>query len=151
MATYSGRFGRVSKNYDTTEIIIAELNTWSLNVSGGTTDTSTFGDEWGKSDVGILTWNGSGSGFYDPAETSQQELWAELKAGSLVKSLRLYVKWSETSGAALYYWQPDISSDPNAGARITAFNTGSTASGVGTFDFSFDGSGPIIPISTTVP
>jgi hypothetical protein len=151
MATYSGRYGQITLNADTTEETIQELNTWSLNTTAGTTDTSSFGDVWGKSNVGILNWNGTASGFYDPEQTTQQQIWNRLVDGGLMGYLWLYTLWSETSGDKLLYWKPDLISDPNAGARITGFNTGQTSGGVGTFDFSFDGSGPIIPVSTTVP
>jgi hypothetical protein len=151
MATHSGRKGQITINYDTTELTVGELNTWSLNISAGSTDTSTFGDKWGKSDVGMLTANGSASGFYDPDDAGQVEFWDNLVSGDLVDTLRLYAVWSDTSSDAIKYWQPDIGNDPEAGARITAFNTGQTASGVATFDISFDWSGPVQKVETTVP
>lgn len=151
MSTYSGRFAQVTYDYTGTETTIGEINTWSLNVSAGSTDTSTFGDVWGKSDVGIITWNGSFSGFYDPDDAGQKEFWNKLVSGALLDDARFYTKWSETSSETIKYWQPDTGSDPNAGIRITAFNTGSTAAGVATFDVSFEGSGPLQKVETTVP
>jgi hypothetical protein len=49
MATYSGRFGRVTVDVSSTETLIGHINTWSVNVSAGSTDTSSFGDVWGES------------------------------------------------------------------------------------------------------
>jgi len=151
MATYTGRYGMLTLEISSVETAAVELNTWSMNVTGGENDTSTFGDQWGKTDVGMLGWNGTASGFYDPGDPLITELWAQLVSGALVDSIRLYTQYSTTSTDPIKYWKPDTSSDPLAGARITAFNTGQTHSGVATFDFSFSGSGPIIPISSTVP
>lgn len=151
MGTRSGRYARLTTGYDTVESIVPELNTWSMNITAGSTDTSSFGDEWGKSDVGILNWSGSAGGFYDPEDTSQSALFDQLVSGTLLQTLRMYTTWTATPGGVLLYWQPDISSDPDAGARIGAYNTGSTTGGVATFDFSFEGSGPIIQVQTTAP
>ena len=151
MSTYSGRNGQITLNYPTTELTVGELNNWSLNISAGSTDTSTFGDKWGKSDVGMLTANGSASGFYDPEDAGQKEFWDNLIAGDLVSTLRLYTKWSDTPGQPIKFWQPEISADPDAGVRITAFNTGQTSSGVATFDISWDWSGPVEKVETTAP
>lgn len=151
MATYSGRFGRVTVDVSSTETLIGHINTWSVNVSAGSTDTSSFGDVWGESDVGILTHNASISGFYDPDDSAQKEFWDKLKDGTLIGSMRIYTKYSATTGQTIKYWKPDTASDPNAGYRVTAYNTGSTAGGVATFDLTVEGSGPIDKIETTVP
>lgn len=151
MSTNSGRFGAVTIEIATVETRFGELNNWTTNVTGGETDTSVFGDGWGKTNVGMLGWTGTAAGFYDPTDPAQQAIWNLLIAGSLEATLRLYTKYSTTSGDALYYWKPDTASDPNAGIRVTAYNTNQSHSGVATFDFAFSGSGPVLPVSTTVP
>jgi hypothetical protein len=151
MATYTGRDGAVTIEIASTETIVGELNTWTVNVTGGETDTSVFGDGWGKTDVGMLGWTGTGAGFYDPANSAQDALWDLLVSGNLEPTLRLYVQYSTTSSDPIKYWKPDTASDPLAGIRVTSFNTGQTHSGVATFDFAFSGSGPVLPVQATVP
>lgn len=151
MSTYSGRKGAVTIDVNGTETLIAELNTWSVSMSGGSTDTSSFGDQWGKSDIGMLTWNGTASGFYDPLDDGQGELWELFTSNELNGTLKLYTQYSTTSSDPIKYWKPDTATDPDAGVRISGFNTGQTHTGVGTFDFTFEGSGPPIQVNTTVP
>jgi len=151
MATYSGRKGAVTIEIASVETLFGELNTWSTNVTGGETDTSVFGDFWGKTDVGMLGWSGTASGFYDPSDAAQEALWNLLVSGNLEPTLRLYIQYSTTSSNPIRYWKADTASDPNAGIRVTGFNTGQTHSGVATFDFAFSGSGPILPVYSTVP
>lgn len=151
MATYSGRGGAVTVEVSSVETLIGEINTWSVSVTGGENDTSVFGDSWGKTDVGMLSWNGTASGFYDPTDSAQDELWSKLVSGNLISGFRLYTQYSTTSSDPIKYWKPDTAADANAGIRITGFNTGQTHSGVGTFDFAFSGSGPVLPVETTVP
>lgn len=151
MSTYSGRRGAVTIEISSVETLVGELNNWSVNISGGSTDTSVFGDEWGKSDVGMLTWNGSASGFYDPSDSAQDYIFALLVSGALDGTLRLYTERRTGSGDPIKFWKPDTSADANAGVRVTAFNTSQTHSGVATFDLSFEGSGPVASYETTVP
>lgn len=150
MSTYSGRKGAVTLEIDSTETLITELNTWSVSMTGGSTDTSAFGDQWGKSDIGMLTWSGTASGFYDPLDAGQNELWDLFISNELNGTLRLYSQYSTTPGDPIKYWKPDTATDPDAGVRVSAFNTGQSHTGVATFDFSFEGSGPPIQVNTTV-
>lgn len=151
MSTYSGRYGAITIEISGTETLIGELNTWAISLTGGETDTSVFGDIWGKTDVGMLGWSATASGFYDPADAAQTKLWTLFKSGALDGTMRFYIQYSTTSADPIKYWKPDVVTDPVAGIRVTGYNPGQTHSGVSTFDITLSGSGPVEPVSTTVP
>ena len=52
MATYNGREARVTVNASSTEAIVTEIGSWSIDMSAEEVDTTAFGDGWGKSDRG---------------------------------------------------------------------------------------------------
>ena len=133
MTTYNGR-NAVVKLDDTT---VAEMASWSLDLSNDEIDTTAFGTTWKKSDVGMRGWSLAISGHYDPSNTAGQGLveaaWA---AGSLISTVRAYVN-------AASYWAPDVSTDTNAGGRVTSYALNQAHDAVAGISFTLAGSGPI--------
>jgi len=151
MATFNGRNGRVTVNADTTEAIVLELSSWSLDITSEEIDTTAFGSGWGKSDVGMKSWSGSATGNYDPTDTTGQKILLDaFDAGSLLNDVRFYVSFSEEAGETVLFFEPDIVSDTNAGLRVTGVSTSLDKSGVATINFSFSGSGPLSRGSETI-
>ena len=133
MATYNGRNASVKKGTYT----VAELASWDLDLSNEEIDTTTFGSTWGKSDVVKKKWSVTVNGFYDPSDANGQnkieEAWAD---GSLINDIKFYV--DNTS-----YWIPDVTTDSDAGARVTSYPIGQAKDGVASVSFGMSGSGPI--------
>lgn len=148
MATYNGRDARVTVNASATEAIVAEIGNWKIDTSADEIDTTAFGDGWAKSDVGMLKWSGSMSGYFDSTDTTGQGIVeTAFLAGTLISDIRFYVEYSETTSDTVIYYHPDTVTDANAGLRVTSFNVGQDKNGVATIDFSFSGSGPILRTS----
>lgn len=147
MATYSGRNARIAVN----GALITEMGSWSIDRSADEIDTAAFGDGWKKSDVGMKGWSGSMDGFYDPADTTgQQVLEDAYQNGTLIQDIKFYIKYSTTSGETIRYLTPDTTSDPDAGLRITSLNVSIDKAGVAQLSASFSGSGPIKVVEETV-
>jgi len=134
MTTYNGRNALITVDSDT----VAEMASWSLDLSNDEIDTTAFGSTWKKSDVGMRGWSLSISGHYDPSNTLGQGIieaaWA---AGSLLSSVRAYVNASS-------YWTPDWTTDvTNAGGRVTSYALNQAHDAVAGISFTLSGSGPI--------
>lgn len=133
MSTYNGRDGKVVIGTWT----VAEMASWSLDLSNDEIDTTAFGSTWKKSDVGMRGWSLSVEGHYDPSDSTGQndieDAWAD---GSLVTTIKLYV--DNTS-----YWVPDITTDSDAGGRITSYSINQAHDTVAGISFTLSGSGPI--------
>lgn len=133
MSTYNGREATVKKGTYT----VAELASWDLDLSNEEIDTTAFGSTWGKSDVGMRKWSVTVNGFYDPSDSNGQnkieEAWA---GGTLINDIKMYV--DNTS-----YWIPDVTTDSDAGARVTSYTIGQSKDGVASVSFGLSGSGPI--------
>jgi predicted secreted protein len=133
MSTYNGRNADVKKG----TYVVAELASWSLDLSNDEIDTTAFGSTWKKSDVGMRGWSVSVEGHYDPSDTNGQgaieTAWAN---GSLINDIKLYI--DNTS-----YWIPDVTTDSNAGGRVTSYAVGQAHDGVASISFTLAGSGPI--------
>ena len=133
MTTYNGRNAVVKIG----DVTVAEMASWSLDLSNDEIDTSAFGSTWKKSDVGMRGWTLSVSGHYDPSNTGGQGLveaaWA---AGSLISTVRAYVN-------AASYWTPDVLTDTNAGGRVTSYALNQAHDAVAGISFTLAGSGPV--------
>jgi len=137
MATYNGRNAVVKIG----TVTVAEMASWSLDLSNDEIDTSAFGSTWKKSDVGMRGWSLSVSGHYDPSNTIGQGLveaaWA---AGSLITSVRAYVN-------AASYWVPDTttanSAGLSAGGRVTSYAINQAHDAVAGISFTLSGSNHI--------
>ena len=133
MTTKNGRNATVKYGTYT----IAELASWSLDLSNDEIDTSAFGSTWKKSDVGMRGWSLSVSGHWDPTDTNGQKAietaWA---GGSLINSIKLYVDTSS-------YWVPDVTTDSSAGGRVTSYALNQAHDAVAGISFTLSGSGPV--------
>ena len=133
MATKNGRNATVKYGTYT----VAELASWSLDLSNDEIDTTAFGSTWKKSDVGMRGWSLSVSGHWDPTDTNGQKAietaWA---GGSLINSIKLYV--DNTS-----YWVPDVTTDSAAGGRVTSYAVNQAHEAVAGISFTLSGSGPV--------
>jgi predicted secreted protein len=133
MSTYNGRNATVKYGTYT----IAEFASWSLDLSNDEIDTTSFGSTWKKSDVGMRGWSLSVDGHYDPSDaTGQAMIEAQWAAGNLVSTIKVYV--DNTS-----YWVPDITTDVNAGGRVTTYTINQAHDAVAGVSFALSGSGPI--------
>ena len=133
MSTYNGRNALVKIGI----VTVAEMASWSLDLSNDEIDTTAFGSTWKKSDVGMRGWSLSISGHYDPSNTLGQGLveaaWA---AGSLISTVRAHV-------SAASYWTPSVTADPTAGGRVTSFALSQAHDAVAGISFTLAGSGAI--------
>ena len=133
MTTYNGRNALIKIG----TVTVAEMASWSLDLSNDEIDTSAFGSTWKKSDVGMRGWTLSVSGHYDPSNTTGQGLveaaWAD---GSLVSTVRAYV-------SAASYWTPSVTADPTAGGRVTSYALNQAHDAVAGISFTLSGSGAI--------
>ena len=133
MATYNGRNALIKIG----TVTVAEMASWSLDLSNDEIDTSAFGSTWKKSDVGMRGWSLSVSGHYDPSNTTGQGLietaWA---GGSLMGTVRVHV-------SAASYWTPDTATDASAGGRVTSYALNQAHDAVAGISFTLSGSGPV--------
>ena len=130
MTTYNGRNALVKIG----DVTVAEMASWSLDLSNDEIDTTAFGSTWKKSDVGMRGWSLSVSGHYDPSDTLGQGLveaaWAD---GSLITTVRAHV-------SAASYWTP---TGANAGGRVTSYALNQAHDAVAGISFTLAGSGAI--------
>lgn len=133
MATYNGRNATVKKG----AVTVAEFASWSLDLSNDEIDTTAFGSTWKKSDVGMRGWSLSIEGHYDPSDTTGQgAIEAAWAAGSLLNDIKVYVN-------AASYWIPDVTSDSDAGGRVTSYALNQAHDSVASISLVISGSGPI--------
>ena len=133
MATKSGRYMSIKKGTYT----VSEQGHFDIDLVSDEIDTTSFGSTWGKSDVGFKKWTVTISGHYDPTdENGQAELEAAFMDGSLVTDFTIYV--DNTS-----YWEPDLTTDSDAGGRITSYKVSGDKAGVGSISMVLSGSGPL--------
>ena len=133
MTTKNGRNATVKYGTYT----IAELASWSLDLSNDEIDTSAFGSTWKKSDVGMRGWSLSVSGHWDPTDsTGQAMIEAAWAAGSLISTIKMYVDTSS-------YWVPDVTTDSSAGGRVTSYALNQAHDAVAGISFTLSGSGPV--------
>lgn len=150
MATISGRKARVSVKPSTTEALVLEIGNWDIDLSANEVDTTAFGSEWAKSDVGMKKWTASISGSYDPTDTTGQEVLEDaFNDGSIIDHIKFYIKWAATG--EVVYWAPDTVADAEAGCRVTSLKMSVDKSGVGQLSATFSGSGPIKKTTATLP
>ena len=82
-------------------------------------------------------WSLSVDGHYDPSDDDGQgALEAAWAAGSLVSTVKIYVDNSS-------YWVPDVTTDSDAGGRVTTYTINQAHDAVAGVSFALAGSGPI--------
>ena len=133
MSTKNGRNATVKIGTYT----IAEMASWSLDLSNDEIDTTAFGSTWKKSDVGMRGWSLSVSGHYDPTDTTGQNvLEAAWAGGTLVSTIKVYVDTTS-------YWIPDVTTNSSAGGRVTTYTLDQAHDAVAGISMTLSGSGPI--------
>ena len=82
-------------------------------------------------------WSLSVDGNYDPTDTNgQNEIETAWANGTLINDIKLYV--DNTS-----YWIPDVTTDSNAGGRVTSYALNQAHDAVAGISFTLSGSGPV--------
>jgi len=105
--------------------LVGELNHWSLTISAADLDVSAFqGNGWGAHTTGLLTWTGTGAGFWDfETDAGQAALWTAMTGNS---SVEMYFYLNDDN----YYY---------GSANITSIAIDETVAGVATVTFNFTG------------
>jgi predicted secreted protein len=124
MATHAGSEGKVFVGSSQ----VAEVKSWSLEITSDTVDASIIGTEWRKNQATIKSWSGSLDGFWDETDTTGQ---GELTAGATV-TLNLYPEGDDTGAT---YWSGD--------AIVTSISYSASFDGLVEVTFSFTGNGAL--------
>jgi predicted secreted protein len=124
MATHAGSVGKVF--IGTSQV--AEVKSWSLEVTSDTVDASIIGTQWRKNQATIKSWSGSFDGFWDETDTTGQ---GALAVGATV-TLNLYPE-GDATGAT--FWTGD--------AIVTSIAYSGSFDGIVEATFSFTGSGAL--------
>jgi hypothetical protein len=136
MATHSGSEGKVF----IADKQIAEVKSWSLEVTADTVDASTIGTEWRKNQATIKSWSGSFHAFWDEEDSNGQ---GKLIAGKTV-TLNLYPEGNEEGSN---YFTGNV--------IITSIGYSASFDGLVEASFSFTGTGAleqkIVEISIIAP
>ena len=124
MATHAGSEGKVFIGSSQ----VAEIKSWSLEVSSDTVDASIIGTQWRKNQATIKSWSGSFDGFWDETDTNGQ---GAISAGGTV-TLNLYPEGDDSGDS---YWSGD--------AIITSISYNASFDGLVEASFSFTGTGAL--------
>lgn len=124
MATHAGSEGKVF--IGTSQV--AEVKSWSLEVTSDTVDASIIGTQWRKNQATIKSWSGSFDGFWDETDTTGQ---GALAVGATV-TLNLYPE-GDATGAT--FW--------TGNAIVTSIAYSGSFDGIVEATFSFTGSGAL--------
>ena len=124
MATHAGSEGKVFIGVAQ----VAEVKSWSLEVTSDTVDASIIGTQWRKNQATIKSWSGSFDAFWDETDTTGQ---GALVAGATV-TLNLY---PEGNGTGAKFWTGD--------AIVTSIAYSGSFDGIVEATFSFTGSGAL--------
>jgi predicted secreted protein len=124
MATHAGSEGKVFAGSNQ----IAEIKSWSMEISSDTVDASIIGTSWRKNQATIKSFSGSFDGFWDETDTLGQ---GSLAAGATV-TLNLYPE-GNVSGDT--YWSGDV--------IITSISYNASFDGLVEASFSFTGTGAL--------
>ena len=124
MATHAGSEGKVFIGSDQ----VAEIKSWSMEVTSDTVDASIIGTSWRKNQATIKSWSGSFDGFWDETDTNGQ---GALAAGATI-TLNLYPEGNDTGDT---YWTGDV--------IITSISYNAAFDGIVEASFGFTGTGPL--------
>lgn len=130
MATTAGSEGKVLVGSNQ----VAEIKSWSLEITSDTVDASIIGTQWRKNQATIKSWSGSFDGFWDDTDTMGQ---GALTVGSTV-TLNLHPEGDATGDT---FWTGD--------AIITSISYNASFDGIVEASFSFTGNGALT--ESTVP
>ena len=120
MATHAGSEGKVFIGSDQ----VAEIKSWSMEITSDTVDASIIGTSWRKNQATIKGWSGSFDGFWDETDTDGQ---GALSAGGTV-TLNLYPE-GDTSGDT--YWTGEAQQAARRGSHQSGNLRTSNRAGAG--------------------
>jgi predicted secreted protein len=124
MATHAGSEGLVYIGLNQ----VAEVKSWSLEITSDTVDASIIGTSWRKNQATIKSWSGSIEAFWDETDTQGQ---GGMAVGSTV-TLNLYPEGNTTGDK---YFTGD--------AIITSKSISGAFDGIVEASFSFTGTGAV--------
>lgn len=124
MGTHAGSEGKVFIGTNQ----VAEVKSWSMEVTSDTVDASVIGTQWRKNQATIKGWSGSFDAFWDETDTTGQ---GALSAGGTV-TLNLYAEGNATGAK---YWSGDV--------IVTSISYSASFDGIVEASFSFTGTGAL--------
>lgn len=124
MATHAGSEGKIFIGSS----LVAEVKSWSMEVTSDTVDASIIGTGWRKNHATIKGWSGSFDAFWDETDITGQ---GALSAGATV-TLNLYPEGDETGSV---YWSGDV--------IVTSVSYNASFDGLVEASFSFTGTGAL--------
>ncbi len=124
MATHAGSEGKVFVGSSQ----VAEVKSWSMEITSDTVDASIIGTQWRKNQATIKSWSGSFDAFWDETDTTGQ---GAVTVGGTV-TLNLYPEGDDTGAT---YWSGD--------AIITSISYSASFDGIVEATFSFTGTGAL--------
>lgn len=124
MATHAGSEGKVFIGMTQ----VAEVKSWSMEVTSDTVDASIIGTQWRKNQATIKGWSGSFDAFWDETDITGQ---GALSAGATV-TINLYPEGNATGAT---YWSGDV--------IITSISYNAAFDGIVEASFSFTGTGAL--------
>ncbi|PIQ84658.1 MAG: hypothetical protein COV75_01075 [Candidatus Omnitrophica bacterium CG11_big_fil_rev_8_21_14_0_20_63_9] len=130
MATHAGSEGKVFVGSSQ----VAEVKSWSMEITSDTVDASIIGTEWRKNQATIKSWSGSFDAFWDETDTTGQ---GALAVGGTV-TLNLYPEGDDTGAT---YWSGD--------AIITSISYSASFDGIVEATFSFTGTGALSELTVS--
>lgn len=137
MPAISGQNAHVKLYTGTTTYEVANLASWSIQMQSGEVPLNVFGTAWGKTQQGLRTWRATVSGFFDPDDSTGQEVLKNaFFQNTLIPKLYFYVDNT-------HYWCPDLTTDSAAGCRITSYSVNAASDNAVRVEFTVSGSGPI--------
>ena len=124
MSTHSGSEGKVFVGTDQ----VAEIKSWSLEITSDVTNASVIGTAWQKNQATIKSFSGSFDGFWDDADADGQ---GALIVGGTV-TLNMYAAGNDTGDK---YWSGDV--------IITSIGYNAAFDGLVEASFSYTGTGAL--------
>lgn len=129
--------------------LVATMNQIDLDRTAGTEDVSSFGSCDVVTDTTTKQWSVSFSGFTSDSDTTGQDVLetAYNNQTKLDEKLRIYLKYSTTSGDEVIYYHPAVGSD---GCVITSIKNGISWANTQTISMTIEGAGGLTKVKETL-
>lgn len=120
MAVLAGNAGSFRLSTNT----VAEIDTWTLDVSTGLQETQSFGNTWKERTATIREWSGTAAGRFDNTDTNGHVALNTAFLGGTTVSARFYINGTNYySGTA--FVQASVSAAENGLVTVSYTITGS--------------------------
>lgn len=120
MAVLAGNAGSFRLSTNT----VAEIDTWTLDVSTGLEETQSFGNTWKQRTATIREWSGTAAGRFDNTDTNGHVALNTAFLGGTTVSARFYINGTNYySGTA--FVQASVSAAENGLVTVSYTITGS--------------------------